>query len=205
MKQSLETATFAGGCFWCLEAVFDELRGVESVESGYSGGHVENPGYRQVCTGMTGHAEAVQVRFDPQMLSYRDLLNVFFAIHDPTTLNRQGPDTGTQYRSAIFFHDERQRTAYLGQAHRDGSCRVRTVLCGGRLPSRVLCQQSLPAILHGCGGSQSGQVPQALRGSAEETACLGATGPPVHGRWNRGAANIRGAPIVVHGLRGGYR
>ncbi|MFN2120550.1 MAG: peptide-methionine (S)-S-oxide reductase MsrA [Anaerolineales bacterium] len=109
MKQSLETATFAGGCFWCLEAVFDELRGVESVESGYSGGHVENPGYRQVCTGMTGHAEAVQVRFDPQMLSYRDLLNVFFAIHDPTTLNRQGPDTGTQYRSAIFFHDERQR------------------------------------------------------------------------------------------------
>jgi len=109
MTQNLETATLAGGCFWCLEAVFDELRGVESVESGYSGGHVANPGYRQVCTGMTGHAEAVQVRFDPQILSYRDLLNVFFAIHDPTTLNRQGADVGTQYRSAIFYHGEQQR------------------------------------------------------------------------------------------------
>ena len=109
MKQNLEAATLAGGCFWCLEAVFDELKGVESVESGYSGGHVENPGYRQVCTGMTGHAEAVQVRFDPQILSYRDLLNVLFAIHDPTTLNRQGADVGTQYRSAIFYHTEEQR------------------------------------------------------------------------------------------------
>jgi peptide-methionine (S)-S-oxide reductase len=109
MKPNLETATLAGGCFWCLEAVFDELQGVESVESGYSGGHVENPGYRQVCTGMTGHAEAVQVRFDPRILSYRDLLSVFFAIHDPTTLNRQGADVGTQYRSAIFYHGEQQR------------------------------------------------------------------------------------------------
>ena len=109
MQKNLETATLAGGCFWCLEAVFDELRGVESVESGYSGGHVEDPGYRQVCTGLTGHAEAVQVRFDPGVLSYRDLLNVFFAIHDPTTLNRQGADVGTQYRSAIFYHDDQQR------------------------------------------------------------------------------------------------
>jgi peptide-methionine (S)-S-oxide reductase len=109
MAKNLETATLAGGCFWCLEAVFDELKGIESVESGYSGGHVENPSYRQVCTGMTGHAEAVQVRFDASVLSYRDLLNVFFAIHDPTTLNRQGPDVGTQYRSAIFYHDEQQR------------------------------------------------------------------------------------------------
>jgi peptide-methionine (S)-S-oxide reductase len=109
MRQNLETATLAGGCFWCLEAVFDEVKGVESVESGYSGGHVQNPGYRQVCTGMTGHAEAVQVRFDSEILSYRDLLNVFFAIHDPTTLNRQGADVGTQYRSAIFYHDEQQR------------------------------------------------------------------------------------------------
>jgi peptide-methionine (S)-S-oxide reductase len=109
MRQNLETATLAGGCFWCLEAVFDELKGVESVESGYSGGHVQNPGYRQVCTGMTGHAEAVQVRFDSEILSYRDLLNVFFAIHDPTTLNRQGADVGTQYRSVIFYHDEQQR------------------------------------------------------------------------------------------------
>jgi peptide-methionine (S)-S-oxide reductase len=110
MEKNLEIATLAGGCFWCLEAVFDELKGVDSVESGYSGGHAESPTYRQVCTGMTGHAEAVQVRFDPQVLSYRDLLNVFFAIHDPTTLDRQGADVGTQYRSAIFYHDEQQRS-----------------------------------------------------------------------------------------------
>lgn len=109
MKNQLQTATLAGGCFWCLEAVFDELKGVESVESGYSGGQVKNPTYRDVCGGTTGHAEAVQVRFDPAVLSYRDLLNVFFGVHDPTTLNRQGPDAGTQYRSAIFYHDETQR------------------------------------------------------------------------------------------------
>ncbi len=121
-----EVATLAGGCFWCLEAVFDELKGVESVESGYTGGQVPNPTYAQVCDGDTGHAEAVQVTFDPQVLSYHDLLKVFFAIHDPTTLNRQGADAGTQYRSAIFYHDEQQkeiaraghpgnyRCAYLG-------------------------------------------------------------------------------------------
>ena len=110
MKENLTTATLAGGCFWCLEAVFDEIRGVESVESGYSGGKVPNPSYRDVCTGATGHAEAVQVKFDPTVVSYRDLLNVFFGIHDPTTLNRQGADTGTQYRSAIFYHDDEQKT-----------------------------------------------------------------------------------------------
>jgi peptide-methionine (S)-S-oxide reductase len=109
MKENLTTATLAGGCFWCLEAVFDEIRGVESVESGYSGGKVPNPSYRDVCTGTTGHAEAVQVTFDPAVVSYRDLLNVFFGIHDPTTLNRQGADTGTQYRSAIFYHDDDQK------------------------------------------------------------------------------------------------
>jgi peptide-methionine (S)-S-oxide reductase len=109
MKENLTTATLAGGCFWCLEAVFDEIRGVESVESGYSGGKVPNPSYRDVCTGATGHAEAVQVKFDPAVVSYRDLLNVFFGIHDPTTLNRQGADTGTQYRSAIFYHDDEQK------------------------------------------------------------------------------------------------
>jgi peptide-methionine (S)-S-oxide reductase len=108
----IETATLAGGCFWCLEAVFLELRGVLGVQSGYAGGHVPNPTYEQVCTGTTGHAEAVQVEFDPAELSYRDLLRVFFAIHDPTTLNRQGPDVGTQYRSAIFYHSpEQERTA----------------------------------------------------------------------------------------------
>jgi peptide-methionine (S)-S-oxide reductase len=110
MNSNLQTATLAGGCFWCLEAVFDEVKGVHSVESGYAGGSVEGPSYRDVCTGTTGHAEVVQVRFDPQVVSYRDILNVFFAIHDPTTLNRQGADVGTQYRSAIFYHDDEQKT-----------------------------------------------------------------------------------------------
>ena len=109
MDTNLQTVTLAGGCFWCLEAVYDELKGVHSVESGYAGGHVDNPSYRDVCTGNTGHAEVVQIRFDPNVVSYRDLLNVFFTIHDPTTLNRQGADIGTQYRSAIFYHDEEQK------------------------------------------------------------------------------------------------
>jgi peptide-methionine (S)-S-oxide reductase len=109
MNTNLQTATLAGGCFWCLEAVYDELKGVHSVESGYAGGHVDNPSYRAVCSGTTGHAEVVQVRFDPSVVSYRDLLNVFFTIHDPTTLNRQGADIGTQYRSAVFYHDEEQK------------------------------------------------------------------------------------------------
>lgn len=109
MGKNVEVATLAGGCFWCLEAVFDELKGVESVESGYTGGKVPDPTYAQVCDGDTGHAEAVQIAFDPQVLSYNDLLTVFFAIHDPTTLNRQGEDVGRQYRSAIFYHDEQQK------------------------------------------------------------------------------------------------
>src|ERR671912_450366 len=104
-----EIATLGGGCFWCLEAVYDELRGVEKVESGYSGGPVPNPTYRQVCTGTTGHAEVVQVTFDPEVVSFREILEVFFTIHDPTTLNRQGADVGTQYRSAIYYHDEEQK------------------------------------------------------------------------------------------------
>lgn len=102
-------ATLAGGCFWCLEAVYDELRGVHRVESGFMGGHVPNPSYEAVCTGLTGHAEVVQIEFDPAEISYRDLLDVFFTIHDPTQLNRQGNDVGPQYRSAIFYHDEAQR------------------------------------------------------------------------------------------------
>jgi len=101
-------ATLGGGCFWCLEAVFVELRGVAKVESGYAGGRVPNPSYHQVCTGATGHAEVVQVTFDPSELCYRDLLHVFFAIHDPTTLNRQGADVGTQYRSVILTHSPEQ-------------------------------------------------------------------------------------------------
>lgn len=105
-----EVATLAGGCFWCLEAVYDRLEGVESVESGYMGGHTSNPTYRDVCDGDTGHAEVVQVTFDPQVLKFRDLLEVFFVIHDPTTLNRQGNDAGTQYRSSIFYHSPEQKT-----------------------------------------------------------------------------------------------
>jgi len=104
-----ELATLAGGCFWCLEAVFEQLRGVTKVQSGYAGGHVAKPSYEAVCTGTTGHAEVVQVAFDPAIVSYRDLLGVFFTLHDPTTLNAQGGDVGTQYRSAIFYHDDEQR------------------------------------------------------------------------------------------------
>jgi peptide-methionine (S)-S-oxide reductase len=104
-----ETATLAGGCFWCLEAVYVELKGVEKVESGYMGGHVPDAGYEDVCSGSTGHAEVVQITFDPTVVSFRDLLDVFFTIHDPTTLNRQGHDAGTQYRSAIFTHSPEQK------------------------------------------------------------------------------------------------
>jgi peptide-methionine (S)-S-oxide reductase len=109
MEKNLITATFAGGCFWCLEAVYDQVKGVHSVESGYAGGHVDNPTYRDVCNGTTGHAEVVQIHYDGNMVSYQDLLTIFFGIHDPTTLNRQGADVGTQYRSAIFYHDEEQK------------------------------------------------------------------------------------------------
>ena len=104
-----EVATLGGGCFWCTEAVFTELRGVDKVESGYSGGSVANPSYEQVCSGETGHAEVAQITFDPEVLSYRDLLRVFFSVHDPTTLDRQGADVGSQYRSVIFYHDAEQK------------------------------------------------------------------------------------------------
>ncbi len=107
-----EIATLGGGCFWCLEAVYQQLKGVSAVESGYTGGHVKNPSYEQVCEGTTGHAEVVRVSFDPAVSSYREILEIFFTIHDPTTLNRQGNDSGTQYRSVIYFHSpEQQETA----------------------------------------------------------------------------------------------
>lgn len=108
-ENRLETATFGAGCFWCVEAVFQQLKGVKSVTSGYSGGHVKNPAYREVTSGNTGHAEAVQIKFDPEQISFRQLLEVFWKTHDPTTLNRQGPDIGPQYRSAIFYHNEEQK------------------------------------------------------------------------------------------------
>jgi peptide-methionine (S)-S-oxide reductase len=104
-----EVATLAGGCFWCLEAAFQDLKGVENVQSGYAGGRVANPSYEDVCTGTTGHAEVVQITFDPRVVTFEDLLHVFFTIHDPTTLNRQGADVGTQYRSAIFYHSPEQK------------------------------------------------------------------------------------------------
>jgi len=108
-ERMLETATLGGGCFWCLEAVYRELNGVEKVVSGYAGGRMPQPSYEAVCSGVTGHAEVVQVTFDPSMISYKDLLEVFFTIHDPTTMNRQGGDVGTQYRSVILWHDPAQR------------------------------------------------------------------------------------------------
>lgn len=109
MNTTYETITLAGGCFWCVEAVFDEMKGVLSVDSGYANGHVANPSYQAVCTGMTGHAEVAQIKFDPSIISVRDILNVFFAVHDPTTLNRQGADVGTQYRSGIYYHTPEQK------------------------------------------------------------------------------------------------
>lgn len=109
MNNSNQTITLGGGCFWCLEAVYDQLEGVTDVVSGYAGGHVPNPSYNAVCNGTTGHAEVVQVTFDPDVISLHEILEVFFTIHDPTTLNRQGADVGTQYRSAIFYHDEQQK------------------------------------------------------------------------------------------------
>ncbi len=111
MTNQLRQATFGGGCFWCLEAVFEDLAGVERVVSGYAGGQRPSPSYEQVCSGATGHAEVIQVTFDPAVIAYRDLLTLFFAFHDPTTLNRQGPDSGTQYRSIILTHDAAQDTA----------------------------------------------------------------------------------------------
>jgi len=117
-----ENATLAGGCFWCLEAVFLDLKGVEHVASGYAGGDAPRPTYEQVCSGTTGHAEVVSIRFDPHVVSFRDLLDVFFTIHDPTTLNRQGDDVGTQYRSAIFYHSpEQQATAQAKIAELEGA------------------------------------------------------------------------------------
>lgn len=117
MSNHPQVATFANGCFWCTEAVFQDLKGVEKVESGYTDGHVENPTYEQVCSGKTGHAEALQISFDPALVSYEDLLEVFWKTHDPTTLNRQGADTGTQYRSAIYYHDAHQQELAEASMH----------------------------------------------------------------------------------------
>ncbi|MEM7335283.1 MAG: peptide-methionine (S)-S-oxide reductase MsrA [Chloroflexota bacterium] len=108
-EKQLEQATLGGGCFWCVEAVYQDLKGVEKVESGYTGGHVPNPTYQQVCTGTTNHNEVIQITFDPDVISYSDLIEIFWRVHDPTTLNRQGADVGTQYRSGIYYHNEAQK------------------------------------------------------------------------------------------------
>lgn len=124
MTQIKEVAVFGGGCFWCTEAVFDELRGVTSVVSGYAGGNTKNPTYEQVCGGRTGHAEVIRIEFDPEQIAFRDLLTVFFATHDPTTLNRQGNDVGTQYRSVIFYADEehkREAESFMRELDRSGA------------------------------------------------------------------------------------
>ena len=124
VPEGKSVATFAGGCFWCIEAAFDLLEGVESVTSGYAGGDVENPTYEEVCSGTTSHAEVVQVVYDPDAIEYADLLEVFFRVHDPTQLDRQGPDVGSQYRSAIFTHDERQQElaeAYVAELESVGA------------------------------------------------------------------------------------
>ncbi len=131
-KRPLEIATLGGGCFWCLDAVYRDLRGVVKVESGYAGGAPENPSYELVCTGRTGHAEVVQITFDPSEISFRELLDVFFVIHDPTTLNRQGADVGTQYRSVIFYHSpEQQQTA---------EAVIRELEASGRYDDRIVTQ-----------------------------------------------------------------
>ncbi|MBK8484838.1 MAG: peptide-methionine (S)-S-oxide reductase MsrA [Saprospiraceae bacterium] len=113
LPDSLEIATLGAGCFWCVEAIFQDLKGVMKVESGYSGGTIKNPSYREICSGTTGHAEVCQIYFDPKQISFEDILEVFWTTHDPTTLNRQGADSGTQYRSAIFYHSESQKTVAL--------------------------------------------------------------------------------------------
>ena len=122
MAQQMQTATLGGGCFWCLEAIYQQIRGVSSVLSGYAGGSVENPDYKSVCTGATGHAEVVRITFDPAVITYADLLHIFWRIHDPTTLNRQGADVGTQYRSIILYlDDEQKRAAEYAKTETDAS------------------------------------------------------------------------------------
>ena len=162
---STEIATIGGGCFWCTEAVFQQVRGVRKVESGYAGGASPNPTYEQICTGKTGHAEVVRLEFDPAVISYKELLEIFFTIHDPTTLNRQGNDIGTQYRSVVFYHT---RTARNSQAShcRNGQCmgcaishRIKSgsyVLQRRSLPSKLLSATPKRVVLCVCGGIQSG-------------------------------------------------
>ena len=178
-NDKLATATFGEGCFWCSEAVFQNLKGVKSVASGYSGGAVENPTYEDVCTGRTGHAEVIQVTYDPAVISFEDLLKVFWQTHDPTTLNRQGHDSGTQYRSAIFYHNDEQRQIaekYKQQldasktfsfADRDRNNGVQEVLSGRKVPPGLLQLESDAAILPVRDPAEGGEIQQGIQGDAE--------------------------------------
>ena len=171
MTNNTELATLGGGCFWCLEAVYQQLKGVQQVVSGYAGGHVFSPTYQAVCSGSTGHAEVVQLTYDPTVVSFKDILDVFFTIHDPTTLNRQGNDIGTQYRSAIYTHSPEQQQvaeqaiaeagANWGQSHRHRSHGAGYILPGGGLSSELLHQQPAPGLLPVHRRPQGRQVPQA--------------------------------------------
>ena len=179
MSTARETATLAGGCFWCLEAVFQPLKGVDRVVSGYTGGVVGRPTYEDVCTGTTGHAEAVQVTFDPSVLSYRELLELFFAFHDPTTLNRQGPDAGTQYRSSIFHHNpEQERVAreLIAEFEREDVfpdpivtevVPAAGVAPSGGVPPGVLQPESGPDVLPGGNRAQGGEAEAEVCGAGE--------------------------------------
>ena len=142
-SNDFETATLAAGCFWCVEAVFDDLNGVEDVVSGYSGGHTETPTYRQVCDGNTGHAEVAEIKFDSNVISFKDILRVFFSVHDPTTMNRQGNDVGTQYRSAIYYN-----TAAEGDAARASRDRFQEALAGAGLGTITTEIREAPAFYY---------------------------------------------------------
>jgi len=141
MESKTEIATLAGGCFWCLEAVYELLEGVENVKSGYAGGQVESPTYEQVCTGRTGHAEVVRVTYDPDVIGFEDLLDVFFTVHDPTTLNRQGADVGSQYRSAIFYHDDTQRAL--------AEMKIRALDADGPWPDPIVTEVAPEGVFYG--------------------------------------------------------
>jgi len=161
-----EVATLAGGCFWCLEAIYTDLKGVEKVVSGYSGGNKGDATYQEVSRGDSGHAEVVQIRYDPGIISYEELLKIFFTIHDPTTLNRQGADIGPQYRSAIFYHDDSQRAAAeevmadLGRPNRNPARTFFGFLHRRGLPPGVFQAQPKPGLLPGGNRPQSGQISQ---------------------------------------------
>jgi len=178
-RPELETAILGGGCFWCLEAVFDLVDGVEAVVSGYCGGHVDSPGYREVCTGTTGHAEVVKIVFDPARVSFRDLLEIFFTIHDPTTLDRQGNDVGPQYRSVIFATTDAQREtacALIDELGRQQAFAAPIVTRVEAAPAilarrsrapRLLRQAQRAALLPVRGGAQGREIPRPLRRAAQ--------------------------------------